>query len=286
MQALISIIEKSKYPFVLICEDAYDDKLKSLRKICELVEFKPLSVDDVVSVLKRICDAENIKYDLSALTQLARMCGGDLRAGINDLQSLSFNGFIVDEDISLLDSRDAVQDIEDALYRVFKTLNIDVALSAFDNVAEDLDKIFLWVEENIPGEYLEPEALMKAFDSLSVADVFFGRIRRWQYYRFYVYCYGLLSAGVALSKDKKNPDTIKYNSSSRILKIWIFNNSVAKRKSIAQKVGAFTHTSQKKSFATIVPYLQIIFSNSGEFKGIGVELDLSGEEVEWLCKNA
>lgn len=285
LQALIKIIAKSKYPFVIICEDAYSDKLKPLRKICELVEYNSLSTQDIVDVFKKICENEKVEYDESALTQLARMSGEDLRAGINDLQSLAMNGHLRDEDLTNLDSRDSIQEIENALFRIFKTTKVDVALSAYDNVSEDLDKIFLWVEENIPLEYLKPEALKNAYDNLSLANVFYGRIRRWQYYRFYVYCYNLLSAGIALSKDEKNPTRVKYKPSSRLLKIWIFNNSVAKRKSIAQKAGKNTHTASNKAFSTIVPYLQLIFKNKKEDSDKIIEdLDLSEEEVTWLKK--
>jgi len=46
---------------------------------------------------------------------------------------------------------------------------------------------------NLPKEYTKAEDLAKAYENLSLADVYFGRIRRWQYYRFYVYIYNLLS---------------------------------------------------------------------------------------------
>lgn len=285
LQAFIKIIKKSKYPFVMICEDAYIDKLKPLRKISELIEYKPLTTNEITNFLKKICEEEKIKYEETALTQLARMSGGDIRAGINDLQALASKGTLTKEDITHLDSRDSTQEIENALFRVFKTLKPEVALPAFDNVTEDLDKIFLWVEENIPQEYLEPEAISNAYDSLSIANVFHGRIRRWQYYRFYVYCYNLLSAGIALAKKEKNTNQIKYKPSSRLLKIWILNNSVAKRKSIAQKSGKNTHTATHKAFSTVVPYLQLLFYNENkDTNKIIEELELSEEEITWLKK--
>ena len=285
IQALIKIINKSKYPFIIICEDAYNEKIKAIRKICEIIEFEQIDTNKIAKLFKEICEKENIKYDENAINQLARMSGGDVRAGINDLQTIAIKGELKEEDISLLDERDVTQEIEEALFRIFKTKKIDVAITAFDNVTEDIDKIFLWVEENIPSEYLEPEAIMKAYDSISLANVFYGRIRRWQYYRFYVYCYNLLSVGVALSKKEKNPNKIKYKPSSRLLKIWILNNSVAKRKSISQKIATKTHTSTKRAFNSIVPYLQIIFKNKKEAEKIKKELDLAQEEIDWLKKN-
>ncbi len=283
LQALIKIIAKSKYPFIAICEDAHIDKLKPLRKISQLIEYEDISHLDILNKLKYICNSENVKYNEDAISQLARMSGGDLRAAINDLQTLAMKGTLTLEDIQTLDSRDNTDEIKNALFRVFKTTRADVALTAFDNITEDLDKIFLWVEENTPKEYLEPEALKEAFENISLANVFHGRIRRWQYYRFYVYCYNLLSAGIALSKKEKNPARIKYEPSSRILKIWIFKNSVAKRRSISQKLGKTTHTSSHRAFSDVVPHLQILFNNNKDIiPKITQDLDLSDEEIDFL----
>ena len=52
-----------------------------------------------------------------------------------------------------------------------------------------------WIEENIPEEYGK-EDLEKAFDMLSRADVFRGRIMRRQYYRFMVYQIAFLTASI------------------------------------------------------------------------------------------
>lgn len=284
LATIVKMISKSAYPIVVVAADATNRKFKALRKECNVVEFEKLDVDSVFVILKNIADKEKVEYDERALKQLARISGGDARAAINDLQTISYLGKkITVEDVNELGERNTTNKIEDALQRVFKTTNAGIALRAYDEIAEDLDKIFLWVEENLPKEYLEPEALSRAFDNLSLADVFFGRIRRWQYYRFYVYCYNLLSAGIAIAKDKKNDKKIKYVESSRILKIWIYNNANAKKKSIAAKVAQNTHCGSYVAFHSTVPYLQSIFKNDKkQVIAISDELDLSDDEVDWL----
>ena len=285
-QSLIKTVKNSKYPVVVIGADAYDNKVKALRKESELIEFKSLDVDSIELILKNILDLEKIDYDAKAIRHLARISDGDARAAINDLQTIVAGKKKLEiSDVEVIGDRHSTKTIEDALLRVFKTTDSEIALRAFDEVSEDLDKIFLWVEENLPKEYLEPEALSRAFDNLSLANVFFGRIRRWQYYRFYVYCYNLLSAGIAISKDKKNDKKIEYKRSSRLLKIWIYNNANAKRKAIAQKVAFNTHSSQKEAFQSVVPFLQVTFQNDTKSAGaIADELDFSDEEIAWLKK--
>mgnify|MGYP005837503661 CR=1 FL=1 len=282
--AVAEIIEKSKYPVVIVGDNAYDQKFKALRKISEFIEFKSPSTEQIVSVLKNICEKEKVSYDEAALKQLARISGGDVRAAINDLQTISVSGDkITKELVDEAGDRNTTKTMQDALTRVFKSSSAEISLGAFDDVEEDLDKIFLWVEENIPREYLEHKHLRDAFDNLSLADVFYGRIRRWQYYRFYVYCYGLMTAGISVVKEKKYESKPEYKETSRLLKIWMANQRNAKRKSIAQKIAAKTHTSSNEAFHSTVPYLQVIFRKNKE-TGMKMvkEFDLSSEEVDWL----
>ncbi|MGV8162084.1 MAG: replication factor C large subunit [Candidatus Nanoarchaeia archaeon] len=284
LPSMMKIIPNSKYPVVLIAHDAYSDKLKDLRKTCELIEFKQLDNESIILLLKRICKEEKITYNEEALSQLARLSAGDARAAINDLQTVVIPGEkITSEHIRDIGERNSTTKIEDSLKRIFKTTDPAVALGAFDDVDEDIDKVFLWVEENIPKEYLDPAHLSSAFDNLSMADVFYGRIKRWQYYRFYVYCYTLMSAGIALSKDKKYASNHTYQPTSRLLKIWIYNNANAKKKAISQKIGALTHTSTKRAYRDTVPFLQAIFKKDKKMAAnIAHEAGLIDEEITWL----
>jgi replication factor C large subunit len=284
LQALLRLVPDSRYPVVLIAHDAYEDKLKELRKESELIEFVQLSHEEVLELLRRVCEKEKIKYDEEALAQLARLSGGDARAVINDLQTISApGGKLTPELVGGLGERNTTKSIEESLKRVFKTTDPDVALGAFDEIDEDIDKVFLWVEENLPKEYLKPVHLAAAFDNLSLADVFYGRIRRWRYYRFYVYCYNLMTAGVALSKDKKYPSAAKYTPTSRLLKIWIYNNANARKKAIAQKFAAVTHTSSKRAYRDTVPFFHVLFKHDrNAAAAIAGSARLSEEETDWL----
>mgnify|MGYP002641434171 FL=1 len=281
--AITSLIVKSSYPIFLTANDPWNKKLATLRKKCELLEFRTLAYTSITNHLKKICELENITYDESALQELARAAGGDLRAAINDLQTFSYEGKLTKENIKMAYSRDHTETIINALTRVFKTTKSDVALPAFDEVQEDLDTIFLWIEENIPVEYKKPEDLAEAFSNLALADVFRGRIRRWQYYRFYVYCYNLLSAGIALSKNEKYSGFTSYQRSGRILKIWMSNQKNLKKKAISQKIAEKTHSSKKTVAQDVLPYIKMIFKkNKEEAERLSKYFDLASEEITWL----
>ena len=106
---------------------------------------------------------------------------------------------------------------------------------------------------------------------------------RWQYYRFYVYCFNLLSAGIALAKDEKYKSFINYKPTSRILKLWIAKQKNLKKKSIAERIGEKTHTSTKRALQDTLPYLKPIFKyHKKEADKLAAYLDLDSEQVEWL----
>ncbi|MBU0471655.1 MAG: hypothetical protein KKF65_03455, partial [Nanoarchaeota archaeon] len=281
--AISALVEKSTFPVVLIANDPYKKNISSLRKKCELLEFHTLSYTSILSYIREVSQKEDITVDDETLTSLARSVGGDLRAAINDLQSFSYDGKLSKNDLDLAYSRDHTEKILNALVRVFKTTSAMVALSAFDDIQEDLDQVFLWIDENLPKEYTNVEDLAEAFSNLALADVFKGRITRWQHYRFYVYCYNLLSAGIALSKKEKYPGFTSYKPTTRILSIWMANQKNAKKKLIAQKIADKTHTSVKRAFKDDIYYYQYIFKhNKSEAVKIASFLDLNQEEVAWL----
>ena len=125
-------------------------------------------------------------------------------SALNDLQCIAEkNSNINKENLDSLGYRDLQESIFNALMRIFKTTDISTALTSFDNVKEDLDEQFLWLDENIPKEYTKPEDLANAYDALSKANIFNRRITRNQYWRFLVYINAHLTAGVALAKEEK-----------------------------------------------------------------------------------
>lgn len=281
---LIKFIEESSFPIILTANDPWDQKFNALRKKSVMIQYKTINVLAMVKHLKEVCIKEGIKIEDDVLSVLSRRNQGDLRAALNDLENISSsNKNIKKENIEDTSEREREETIINALLKIFKTKDPAIALRAFDNVDEDINKIFLWIDENLSKEYTNEEDLAKAYNELSEADVFFGRIRRWQYYRYYAYIYDILSAGIALSKKEKNPDYIQYKPTSRILKIWMANQKNAKRKSISAKLAANTHTSASKAFHDM-PYIMAMSKDKKLIGKIADELKLEKEELEWLKK--
>jgi len=175
--------------------------------------------------------------------------------------------------------RDKERSIFTALQHVFQNAKIDEdMLRVYDNVGMPIDDVFLWVEENLPVAY-KGEELCRAIDALSLADVFRGRIRRQRHWRFMVYEYFLLGAGIAGVKNYNRTGWTSYKKPSRILKIWLQNQRAAKKKTICQKYAKACHISTKTAMKDFL-LLRVILADVR----IREELKLSEDEVGYLDK--
>lgn len=278
ISALIGLIKTTTFPIVCIANDAWNSKLSGLRKVCNLVDWSAPNYLSINKLLISILKKEGISFDDSVVKSIARRCGGDVRAAVTDLQCLVASSKLDAGGVNDIDERAHSDTMFDALIKILKSSDVSLALSAFDNVEEDINQRILWLEENLPLEYSGKD-LCSAFDKLSKADVFFGRIRRWQHWRFLVYVNALISAGVAVSKTEKKPGFTKYQPPKRILKYWIAKQKKALRQSIAGKLASVSHCSSRKA-NEMLPYLKIFAE-----KGVDLSsLELDGVELDFLRK--
>ena len=274
---LIGILGKSAFPIIVTANDIWNKKFNLLRQKAELIPLKEVDYKVVLKILQDVCEKENCVVSLEVMTSIAIKARGDIRAALNDLQLLS--KMDSPELLQEVGERNKEQSIFSALQYVFKNAEIDSdMIKVYDEVNMPIDDIFLWVEENIPIEYRGIE-LVKALDALSLADVFRGRIRRQRHWRFMVYEYFLLGAGVATAKKYNRTGWTNYRKPSRILKIWLQNQRAAKKKTICQKYAKRCHISLKTAMKDFM-LLKIILEN----QDIRKELNFDSDEIAYLDK--
>lgn len=280
IQELAKCLAKSSFPVVMTANDPFDSKLKSLCKLSLMIEFNKHDYKTVAHVLKWICEQEGIDYEEKAINSLARQVDGDLRAALIDLQGFLPNKEIKFENVMNLSDRKRTETIHHALNLIFKSSSAEVAKTAFNDIDLKPDQVFLWMDENLPKDYTSAKSLAKAYEHISRADIFRRRIMRRQHWRFLVYIFDLLSAGVSTSKDERNPTFVTYRRPMRLLNIWQAKMKTAKMKTIAEKWADATHISKNAAMKEI-HYLQTIFRNGGGNE-IAEQLELSSDEVRWL----
>ena len=276
LEELLSLIDSTFHPVIITANDIWDKKLNQLRKKSELVQLKEIDYRIIRDFLIDILRKENCFIKGNILTNISVKAKGDLRAAINDLQTVAgMRGY---SDL-LIDERNKETDIFNALRMIFKGKPQNETLKIFDSVQMPIDEIILWIEENIPLEY-SGEDLAKACGLLSKADIFKGRIYNQQYWRFLIYENIFLSYGISASK---NPDKIygnsftSYKKPTRILKMWMNNQRIAKKKSIAQKYAEYVHIGKKRALKEFSLLRQILLN----FK-VQKELKLNEEEILYL----
>lgn len=274
---LLSLIELTKYPIIMTANDVWSKKLVPVRSKSEIVQLKEIDYRTIKEIMISILRKENLFINNDMLTSIALKSKGDLRAAINDLQAISK---IKEPLMVKIDEREKETDIFNALRYIFKSKTTNDVLKIFDSVNMPIDEVILWVEENIPAEYQGKE-LAKAYDALSKADVFKGRIYKQQYWRFLVYENALLSYGISASKKPGSSRTgfTSYKKPTRILKIWMNNQRTAKKKSIAQKYAKYVHVGHKRAMNEF-PIIKQILKN----QNIRKELKLNQEEIDYLDK--
>jgi len=280
--ALVKVLEKTQHPMVLTATDVEDKKFSPLKKQCIVVNVPHLDAMTASAVITAIAKAENVSIDATQLHSLARRSGGDLRGLINDFQALAVTGAISKESIEGVAPRDRDESVQNALIRVIKNSDASLALGAFENVDMDQDEQMLWLDYNVGKEYTKPEDLVRAFDALSRADRFLGRIRRWQHWHFLVYSGALMTAGVAAAKDAKYPGAPRFERTSRLLKLWMGKQKNFKRDAIAAKLATATHTSKRRATTDLILLLPALQKNHELAKQFVHELKLDEEQAEWL----
>jgi len=273
ISSLTEILKTSKFPIILVVDNPWDSSLYNLRKNIEMIELKKPSPQIIYTILKTILEKENITFLETDLKRLSHH--HDVRSCINDLQLHS----IINKELNIenIDERNVEESIFNALKLIFKSKDFKLAHNSLDNVKEDLNSCMLWIDENLPLEYKNQEDIANAYEKLSKADIFRGRITKWQYYRFLVYQNILMTSGVALAKKEKYNQFTNYKPISRILKIWRYKQKNLKKNAISEKIALKIHASANRVLSSFNLYKDIITKNNlfSDFK-------LTEEEIEYL----
>ncbi|MDE1856175.1 MAG: replication factor C large subunit [Candidatus Micrarchaeota archaeon] len=217
---ITQLIKESKHPILLIANDYWDRKIAFMRDNVDKVEFKRVSKAEIVSLLKSIAGAEDLKVDDSIIDELANRCSGDIRGAINDLELMSQGTPELMENIGM---RDRKMEVFGVLDRIFMSRSFDTARLAQMNTDLDSDMLLNWIEENIPNRYSWKSDIANAYSNIAKASFFLSHASRDSYYSYMRYSSILMSSGVSLSANGETaffrsyafPSTIRQLSKSK-----------------------------------------------------------------------
>ena len=265
IEAIIETIEKTNYPVILTANNAWDPKIRSLREACQLVEYKRLGVRDALPYLKRIAAKESIEVDEKAIRLIIERDEGDVRSIMNDLQALSSGRKKVSyDDVSWLAWRDRKENIFEALRMVFSAKNCSWAKKAVDIADIDYEMLFEWIYENAPRQLTDPLDRAKAMERLAKADIYLRRVKRSQTWDLLAYVFDMMTAGVALSRERTRPSFIPMKFPERISLMSKTRRIRGIQGRVGAKIGQKCHVSSKSAVKYDLPYLRIIFESDYE----------------------
>lgn len=285
-KAIIETIQLTKQPLILIVNDYYDlvkGGGEPLRQLALLIQYYEPTSTQILELLKRICVEEDITADVKALRTIADRSKGDIRSAVNDLQSLTLNKKQLGmESLDVLGYRDREIVVFDALREVFKARSLQASRDCLSDVDVPPETMLLWIDENLPREYLDTSDLAQAYEAVSLADVFFGRVQRRQYYDLWSYACDLMSGGVSTAK------THNYGNMQYAFPVWMkqlksMQTPRMVRDGIARKLGVLTHASLRKTKESFLPTFKALFRNDTRFACRMITmLDLTEGEVKYL----
>jgi replication factor C large subunit len=288
VKAITDIVKTARCPVVLIANNVYDPRFRTLRSYCLLIEFKKPPASSVVKHLNRVCEREGIQADENALSFIAQRSGGDVRSAVNDLQALAQGKKrLTYDDVSWLAYRDRQESIFNVLRTIIYSRTSLGAKQAVDMADVDIDMLFEWIYENAPAHLTDPHDLAQAMDALSMADIYRGRIRSSQDWSFTRYVIDYMTAGVAMARqNSKVQGWVPFKFPSRIMMLSRSKAERAMQGRIGLKIRRKCHISAARAPKEVLPFLRIIFKNNVQMAaGIAKWLDLDAEMVEYVVGN-
>jgi replication factor C large subunit len=256
--------------------------LRPLKKVCLLVRFQQVRIPLIIALLQKICRVEHVNAEFEALERIAQNSRGDVRSAINDLQSLSEeNHSLTLQDTVMLSSRNKDVSMDETLRRYFSVQSITEASSLLSYSSVDYDDFLLSVSDNLPRRYTDSKELASAYDFISQADMYRGRIgmENWQLLKYF---FNELAQAAAV-----NPQSYKQfefiTPPIRIITLFWTKGKRTMLNNICGKIGAQCHVSIETAKHNFVPYIKIMLQNK-KSSNLITWLKFTPEEVEFLTK--
>ncbi|NEU56093.1 replication factor C large subunit [Halorussus sp. MSC15.2] len=283
-KAITDVVKDAGQPMVLIANEFYDMS-KTLRNNCETIEFRDVYARSIVPALRHICKEEGIEYEKAALRAIADKNDGDLRSAVNDLQAIAETSErLTEEDVNVTGERDRTSGIFEFLDAVFKEEDPQSALQESYDVDETPDDLLNWVEDNVPKDY-EGAELATAYDFLSNADKWLGRVRATQDYSMWRYATDNIAAGVAASRDGEKGGRTRYGPPSYWRKLGSSKANRRKRDYVARKIAETEGVSMSTARREMMPFLAAMThhcKNREMTVAMTAKYDLDAEHVAFV----
>ena len=264
--ALIDILKEPTVPIVLAANNDTSDKMKSIKKVVKTIQFKKIPPRLLRVYLENILKKQNVTLSPCALIKVIDKSKGDIRSMINLTQSL-VTGFNPQTEKTF----ESIN-VEDGVNAFFKANSIEEARSVLYSMQIDpREKINAFYSSIITSE-LDNSTLTKYLETISEADMLFGKIMKTQNWRLLRYLNDILI------KLYQNDDRIRY---AQYNLSWSLLNRIrwdgAKIKSLSSVMAKKLHLSSSAFVTLCLPFVLFCIKN----KTLELELEATyGDIIE------
>jgi len=248
--ALVDILKEPTVPIVIAANDDSLEKMKNIKKVVTTISFKRIPPRLLRVYLENILKKENVKLSPGSLIKVIDKSRGDIRSMINLTQSL-INGFNPQTETSF-----EKINVEDGVNAFFKANSIDEARSVLYSMQiNPRDKINAFYSSIITSDIDNP-TLAKYLETISDADMIYGKIMKTQNWRLLRYLNDIL---IKLYQNDDRIRYAKYNLS------WPLLNRIrwdgAKIKSLSSVMAKKLHLSSSAFVSICLPYVLFCIKN-------------------------
>ena len=264
--ALVDILKEPTVPIVLAANDDTSDKMKGVKKVVKIIHFKKIPPRLLRIYLENILKKQSAKLSPGSLIKVIDKSKGDIRSMINFAQSL-VTGFNPQTDSSF-----ERINVEDGVNAFFKANSIEEARSVLYSMQIDpREKINAFYSSIITSD-LDNSSLAKYLETMSDADMLFGRIMKTQNWRLLRYLNDIL---IKLYQNDERIRYAQYNLS------WPLLNRIrwdgAKIKSLSSVMAKKLHMSSSAFVTLCFPFVLSCIKN----KTLELELEETfGDVIE------
>lgn len=282
VSTILRIIEDSRIPVIMAANDPDIEKLRPLKKVSTLIRFHQLRIPIVIALLQKVCQKEHVKAEFEALERIAENSRGDVRSAINDLQSLAeTTKTLTLQDTASLSARNKDVSMDETLRKYFSAKSLLEASMLLSYSSVDFDELLMSVGDNLPLRYTDPDDLATAYNFVSKADLYRGRIGvdNWHLLRYF---FNSLAEAAAISPNSYQPFTL-ISPPIRIITLFWTRGKRTMLEGICSKIGQRCHVSRGTAKTDFIPFLKILLAKN-KADNLVSWFELSPEEVEFVSK--
>jgi replication factor C large subunit len=288
IEYLVSVLKAPTIP-VIMAANSRDTKIRDLAKISKVIEFEPIHPRLLLLYINHILKKHNVILSPEDKFSIVRSSNGDIRALLNNAQSISAGYDAYKEDSFDVDIKSAVNlffsclSAEEAKKILSRTDAVYIdprfGISSDERRRDIVNALF----SSILSSRIDISILAIMLDILSKIDVLVGRMgtnRHWSLLKYFdtLIAYGLFY----ISRNK----AIKY---SQYNMAWPLMGPILARgqslKKLAGELAQAAHTS-KSTFSTLyLPYLiQVMINNEHDPRIFATNSNLDEKAGEVLAK--